>query len=551
MINFAKKYYYIIIPVGLTLLMMLGCPLYYDTVDDVYMQEIALSFATNTHSEQLIFLNVFYGYLLKFLYGILPTVNWFCVLYLVIANIAYIPLFKITQKYGCQIFSVGILAGIMAFMLVRISFTALSFLCGASAIMWILDNVEKLSVESIKHFAFALLLCILGFGMRAGSTFICLLLLFVPVYFFFVLKKRTGIGVIAAMLVILICSNYGVKMINTEYKNHIPEEMYFTQFAEYRASASDKGNISYDKNSETFEEVGLSSNDIDIYRKFLYADKDVFDKEALKTIVNTRSFNDMYDLNFVGIIISMIKKPFVLWYILAAVLAFVLMKKNRAEILSLSVFVLGAIGYLFFRRRGADHVLNQIATCGIIVLNYLAMMYYDKEYGIKDILKDKKHIFMSVIAVGLVAMNICLAWGYHLFAGTSYTKIGAPVVEYVNSTEDEIVYVSDAATRTNFINRRLTFNADECKHERVYNILGDWFVYSYYWYDMLDELGLSEYSDCTHKALLDERVRFIAANTKNMDIIITFLYENYGIETSYEVEKEFDDSSLVIYKFNR
>lgn len=551
MISFAKKYYYIIIPIGLTLLMMLGCPLYYDTVDDVYMQEIALSFATNSHSEHLIFLNVFYGYTLKFLYEIFPAVNWFCALYLVVANIAYIPLFKLTQKYGFQIFSVGILSGLMAFLLVRISFTALSFICVASAIMWVLDNVPKLNVKSIKHILFALVLCILGFGMRSGNTFICILLLFIPVYFFAIIKKQNSCGVIAVILAVLVCSNYGVKFINTSYKSTIPEETYFVKFNDYRAKASDNGNISYDDNQEVFREAGISENDIEIYKKFLYADRNVFKEEALKTFIETRDFDDSYDTNFGGIIIEMVKKPFVLWYILAAVCGFALMKKNRKEIFALSVFVLGAIGYLFFRRRGADHVINQISTCGIIVINYLAMQCYDGKFSVRDFMRDKKHILMSLVAVGLVGMNVCLAWGYHLFIGTSYTKTGAPVIQYINGTDEDFVYVSDAATRTNFINRKLTFNADECKHERVYNILGDWFVYSYYWYDILEETGLSQYSDSTYKALLDERVRFIASNTKNMDKIITFLNEHYGIEASYEVEKEFDNSSLVIYKFNK
>ncbi len=551
MTSFLKKYYYIIIPVGLTLLMMLGCPLYYDTVDDVYMQEMALSFATNAHSEQLIFLNVFYGYVLKFLYGILPAINWYCALYLVVANIAYIPLFKLTQRYGCQIFSVGILSGLMAFLLVRISFTALSFICVVSAIMWVLDNVPKLSVTNIKHIAFAFVLCILGFGMRSGNTFICIFLLFAPVYFFAIIKKQNSCGVIAVVLALLVCSNYGVKFVNTSYKSTIPEETYFVNFNEYRAKASDNGNVSYEDNEETFESVGISENDIEIYKKFLYADKKVFNEEALRTFIQTRDFDDSYDTDFVGIIINMVKKPFVLWYILAAVCGLALMKKNRKEIFTISIFVLGAIGYLFFRRRGADHVINQISTSGIIVINYLAMQYFDGRFSIRDLCKDKKHIMMTLVAVGLVGMNICLAWGYHLFIGTSYTKAGEPVLQYINDTDEELVYVSDAATRTNFINRQLTFNVDECKHERVYNILGDWFVYSYYWYDMLDELGLSKYSDSTFEALLDERVRFVASNTKNMDKIVTFFNEHYGVEVNYEVEKKINNSSLAIYRFNK
>lgn len=543
--KFIKDYYYILLPICITVFMMLACKLYFATVDDLYMEEIANSSADGR--ENLVCLSALYGYLFKALYSLFPVVNWFTVCYIVVLNIAMITLYKIVKDNDSPIYGVGVLAAIQAYLMIRITFTALSFICCVSAVMWIMHKVPKLTKKSVLYFVEAFLLFCMGFAMRRGSVFICVILLFVPFCLFAILEHRNKLTVVITLILVCIASNLLIGYINESMKASIHEDTYFNQFHKYRVAVSDQGYVDYENHAEMLNKVGISQNDVFMYSKTMYADKSVFSMEALEVMKDAKDFDDKYTFDILYLSKNMIKMAFIWWYLAAMIVSLILMKKNYKEIIAVSVFVMGAILYLFLRRRGVARVVNQISIAGIIMLLSIAMRELKGKYSFKDL---KKHKLMAAVLICVFGLNVAVAWAYDIITARPMLRNAAPVLEYINENNENI-YVCNAGTRSSFINRELTFSHKAVEHKPVYNINGNWYVYTDYWYSIMEQLGLQQYEDNTFNALLEPNVKYIAskADEKYMDYIVTFLAEHYNINADYKVEKEFDNSSLRVYSF--
>ena len=543
--KFVKNYYYILLPICISVFMMLLCNLYFATVDDLYMEEIANSNANGR--ENLVCLSALYGYLFKALYSLAPNVNWFTVCYVAVLNIAMMTMYKIVKDNDSPIYGVGILAAIQAYLMIRMTFTALSFISCVSAVMWIMHKVTKLTKKSVLYFVEAFLLFCMGFAMRGGSVFTCIMLLFVPFYLFAILEHRNKITVVVTLMLVCIVSHLLIGRINESMKASIPEETYFNQFHKYRSAVSDQGYVDYDNHAEMLNKVGISQNDVFLYAKTMYADKSVFSMEALEVMKDAKDINDKYTLDILYLSKNMVKMAFIWWYLAAMLISLILMQKNYKEIIAVSVFVMGAIFYLFLRRRGVARVVNQISIAGIIMLLSIAMREFKGKYSFKDL---KKYKLMAVGLVCIFGLNIAVAWAYDIITARPMLRNAAPVLDYINEN-NENVYVCNAATRSSFINRELTFSRKAVEHKPIYNINGNWYVYTDYWYFTLEQLGLQQYEDSTFNTLLEPNVKYIASESDErfMDYIVKFLDEHYNIDAYYKVEKEFDNSSLRVYSF--
>ena len=115
---------------------------------------------------------------------------------------------------------------------------------------------------------------------------------------------------------------------------------------------------------QMLNKVGISKNDVFLYAKTMYADKSVFSMEALEVMKDAKDINDQYTLDILYLSKNMVKMAFIWWYLAAMLISIILMKKNYKEIIAVSVFVMGAIFYLFLRRRGVARVVNQISIAG-------------------------------------------------------------------------------------------------------------------------------------------------------------------------------------------
>lgn len=171
--------------------------------------------------------------------------------------------------------------------------------------------------------------------------------------------------------------------IQNKYKNSIPEETYFNQFQTYRSKISDDIQLNYENKKELFDSIGISDNDINLYKNWKYADKQVFSEEHLKTIVDANTANDKYTLNPLEFESGISVKLATLVYVTLAAICMILFRKNRKEILLFSALVLGAILYLHIRRRAPFRVVLPMVVLSVSTLWYIVLQEVKKDLHLR------------------------------------------------------------------------------------------------------------------------------------------------------------------------
>ena len=551
MIKFFKKTYFVFLPLLVTVIAYLIGVIRFGAVDDILMYKMANSFTFNTHSEQLMFINVGIGFILKLLYGILPAVNWFSLLYLALFDTAFAVIFyTLKRNDGSPVFTF-IIAGIEYFLLMRISFTVISFVLAASAILLFIDRVDELKKENIPYIIFSSVLLIFAFAMRNGNTLYCILLIFSSFFIFAVIKQRNSASAIALIILICIVANAGVTAVNRQYTKSVPQDTYFAEFQKYRSAASDNGKLDYKENIDYFKENGITKNDIRVYKQFVYGDKSVFTSEKLKSLNKSRSFKDKYNINPVKIAknVYRLESPllnYIFWFSLFSVILFLIYKKKRFEIAASFLVLALAEFYLFFRRRGVVRVTDPLAAVGLIVMIFV-ICFGSKETDIKLFKIDLKKYSKAIICCAL-CITVLLSGLVTVLNNRRYNDY-SDTVKYVQ-TDSEHIYFAAPLSAGKLYDQRLTILSKEYNDVRVYALEGDWWIYSYYWYSMMDKLSLSKYNDCSINALLDDKVRFISRNKDLPDYLVKYYKEHYNVNVKYEKLSEFD-GGMKIYKFTK
>ena len=551
-ISFFKKSYFILIPPIITVIMLIVGMVHYSSVDDMYMLYISESLKTNSHSEHLQFISVIIGYVLKFLYTIIPQLNWFCILELIAVNLAFITVLKIYEKYEANAIWIFAVSAVFIFTLNNLTYTGISFLCVAAGVLWAYDNIETLSKDSIKHFIYAALLMIIGFMFRNGSALYCVIMIFVPVAFICFIRKNRKASVLIVITLLIVLSSAGLTVIEKTYNKINPEPQLYYDFMEYRGAAYDTGRIDYEEKREQLEEVGISKTDLGIFNYSMYGDANVYTPQSVKAIAECKSFSDNYTVNPVEIVKTLITSTslysnFVYIFAAFAVFELIVLKNKRLEILAVSVFEAAAVGYLFFRRRGLARVYNPIVICGIFALLYILVKEKDNFKTVfESLIKSNKIrnalcVLLSLCILGFVSVN--LYKNYTALVDT--TQIKSDIYE-----DKDSVYVAPSWTRNYMHNRNATILRKDFDYIPVLVILGEWYIYSDYWNDYFEQNGITDFSQTPFLYLLEDNVKFITDYDDQPRLIVDFLKENYSLDVEYETLQSYCDGKYTVYDFN-
>ncbi|MCC8073658.1 MAG: hypothetical protein LIO62_05985 [Clostridiales bacterium] len=519
------------------------------------MYEIANSFATNEHSEFLVFIHVGYGYILRFLYTLLPSINWYSIMYLVAFNICFITLFKIVADYESPIYAIGLVAFCQGFLYINLTFTILAFLCVATGILWTIHKVKKVDKNSIGNLLYSFFLILMGFGFRRGySILIVLLLLFVPLYFFSIIRKRNS--VISVLVVFcMIPASFGILTAtqNLYVSNVITEESYFTQFNEYRSAVTDSGQNDYEEHAEEYAALGLTENDIYLASRFMYADKNVFSAENIEGIVEARDIGDSYNLNVLSVAKQMVTNKYVFAFACFALLMFIICKGQRFEIFSIAFTAMVALLYLFVCQRPRGQVLYPIIVCTVLMLLYSAMIKFKGKALIKDWKKEKLNKLMCVVFSLALVFNVGLSYkDFNTNGNSSRDSNFESIYEYIeNNTEYLYLYCHGFLHDAQMPSKKISLLTSEKSTLPLYYISGDWIIYTPYWYDMLEQIGLEDYYECPFKAVLEENAVVVSKLEleEEMDAICTFLNEHYDMNVTYELIDVTNNDNVGIYRF--
>lgn len=526
--EFLKRFYFILIPVGITAISFLFSFPYYDIGrDDIVLSGMVNSAQTNAHSEFLVFISIYMGYFLRFLALKFPTLNVYEIVLVVAFTLAFVVFFFNTRKYENKILSITILSVLQIVMTFGITFTIVAFLCTAAGVLLVLENVERFNKKAILYFLLAFLLIFVGLGYRRGSLATCVFLLFVPTLFFAFLKKRNSLAVVLAVVVLFTGTHQFLKTSQNLYNQTMMGEEYMA-FNRYRGIASDGGDLYYEDHQEYFDELGITPTDVRMYRGFRFNDKTMFPLEKVKALAESMSDENKYIFNVWELLSETFEDGWFLGIFLAFGIFCAIIEKDkvkRLEILGDIAVVFGAVLFLHFRKRGIGRVVNPILTIGMLLLLSRFLSTKLAASKAKAWVCVRRSIAVVLLLSGIVTPLIANRIGYfdHLEKDAVNT---AKIINHVRE-DKEHKYVSFVSFSSM---RNLHFTRQEPIAENLISgVYVGWMVYTPYWYDLLEQHGISEYKDCLYLSLVDSRIKMLCNSASTMECLEKAIEETYGI----------------------
>lgn len=557
LVQLYKKYYFCIIPLLIFGLFYFAQDISFSRNDDVFMQNLALSFETNVHSEQLMYMSVILGYALRFLYLLMPAINWFAIAYIVPLLAAYFVIYKVICEYN-DLIKLAIVAITQVYVITNVTFSIIAFLCCAAGMILFLGKVDSLSKKNIIYVLLSALLIFTGFAIRGGQVFLFVFIAFIPLELWCLKSKKNSISTVVVLVLICVITNYSLSFANQKYDSQIPAELYYTQFQENRSRVTDQGSLSYDEHKEYFDNLGISENDVEIAKSFFYGSKEVFSNETMGKIADSKTFGDLYELNPILIIrLFSHSQNNILFLFFTVIVALICLLKNKKEWLFTLLVVgadLSAILYLSVIKRPVERIVVPVLIIGMIMALYLCKDVSLLVLNFKFSEKGKKLLRFAALALIFALVPLvfitCEYYNSNLVTDSSQT-----IEEYLNEQTEGNLYVSfEGHCNYRFSDYNLRVLRKNIHNYRVEkSIIGDTGLYTYYWYDKLSQYGLTQHKDNILGCLLDDNVYYICkgdvTDNDNLDLFVTYFAEHYSTDVGYKAVKTFDNDDLSVFKF--
>jgi hypothetical protein len=256
----------------------------FETSDERTMNLIASGGYTGEPSERLIYIHIFIGYFLKFLYSYLPFLNWYTWFLIITLTISFIS-FQFVVNTCFKSLKIKFLAHIILLcvvfpLFVNICFTkiaAFTFISGLVLIVF--NDTSRLSL------IFGYFLVLLGVAIRSEVFFLLLLFIF-PVYISALFQKKIKRlihpSIVFILGIALSAFHYFQYRNSNEWKFHSD-----INYLRSRITTYDNPNFQYDQVKKALIKANWTKTDYDFVSKF-YFDLGIkkFSPETLKGLVD-------------------------------------------------------------------------------------------------------------------------------------------------------------------------------------------------------------------------------------------------------------------------
>lgn len=278
-----------IINVFFALFVLLFAEIKFETNDDNGMSQIGYGIY-GKYSEFLVFINVFIGIINSFLMTIFPQIPWYTVLMLITLFVSYwvlsYVLLRINSNSIIYIFIMLTFFGYNTYSAIQFTKVASVATVAGIALLYYFIQEEKSKYGCI---IVSTILLILGASYRFEMFCACTALMAGLLwYYLYNMKKskslkksikKIGIALIPFMFCVLVYAG------NIIYCTQNKEIREYVEFNKYRAELTDYGWPEYEKNVDTYSELGITSDDLNMYHSWNFADPDVINTETVKKLV--------------------------------------------------------------------------------------------------------------------------------------------------------------------------------------------------------------------------------------------------------------------------
>lgn len=330
----------------------------YETNDDYFMGAISSGVFGKEYSPYIVFSNIVYGYILKFLGFLCGKLNWYVVVqYIYVCAAITIIFYVISQRvsiYITVVFNMFFWYVCFFEQIRRIQFTRTAGIVSLAGFLLIFCLSEQKHCKS-KILGYAL--CVMGSWIRfecfgVCAVFFCMLGLCLCIEGKKINKAKFyillhDILIVIGVVLLFVVIDKGSYQINSEWKE-------YKKYNQVRADLLDYGVPEWENNRENYEKLGISQNDYEMLRNWYIEDYEKFDYETLVKIVSFRekAHGSVWDclLDFCNRI--SINKLFYIWLLLILFLLFSFNNSN-CKLFSIMniVCICGMYGCLYYMGR--------------------------------------------------------------------------------------------------------------------------------------------------------------------------------------------------------
>jgi len=513
--------------------------------DDPAMMRIASGELLGEPNEHLIFINVIIGHFLKYMYTILPQWNWYVILFYACHFFSMVAVLYVFLRNQFSFYNVLLFLLLFAFVevhfLTNLQFTTTAFVTGISGFL-ILYSTGFMEAKDKWHGIIAGIILLVLSGLIRSQVFNALLLLWVPLILYRAYTDKSYQVVIPAAIAVILFFSAG--HYDDNYYNLQPDWAYYTQYNSLRANLTDYPQFAYNENTEpVYEEVGWSENNVNMFRAWSFADKEVFPLEDLAYIVENIRPNaavvesaesDNTSNGETTTILSLIPQDIIrglLFILIIFLIAFHVVHKQERRLLLFAFFMIAvAMVYLAYQGRLPLRVFYPMfySLC-IISLFYMTnnSNHFLSRHRIIEGLKKAAYVALSLLFIGVI------------FIDGRNSRINMLVQERIDYNLNQLaaqdyIYVTwprPGSLETLIISRYfsisiinpLTIDSYSDVHMAT---LGGWSVHSPHYKETLVNYGISNiYLDTVN----DDTILLVALPFLVENLLPEFMEENYGL----------------------
>ncbi len=512
---------------------LLFCHAHFENNDDFVMMGV-VSGLFGSPDPHMVFINIFLGKFLAFLYSIDRSIPWYVIgqvltIFLSCLLISYVILDNKPsdkRRYIC----LGLFYVFFAYeCYVNIQFTKTGGIAAIAGLALIVRNVTKEKI-SYPQIVFGFVLSVIGSMIRFNSFMIALSAAgaFYLVYLYFRRPKLKRIVIISVILAAAGAFSLGLRLYDTYVYEHTDGWDTYREYNLERAKFLDRPMPAFSENRDLYDSLDISANDIFLFSHWTFDDPDFCTLELMEEVDREKKSPSIS--SYPGILVKKIlpgylKYSFMIGLIMVSLFVFYQEKRNLLLLIPASFAMLFYNIVFITIERYLVRRVDLVIAVSLFVMFCLFLKEREEEEKIKP------SFFVFLVAASL-ALNI----------GTITTDVTGKDREMTDEKQEyrdlydrmyedeEHIYLTQTLSDKAYPIYQLTDSYPEGYYANTY-WLGEWLTRSPIYNEILDEYDLSN----PFRDAVDNEVVYMVSNDFYMSRLLRYVKEHYCPTVEAEV----------------
>lgn len=531
----------------------------YGAIDDYFMAGLLSGIYGNDYNVHLPFVNAVYGYVLLPLYHLFPKISWYYIgelasVFISLTLIVYFIICNVGRKWGAVLGA--ILVAIYAKDLyVVLQFTQCAVVLSAAGMLILIHAFEQFVESDAKKWVclivamIGVLLLWWGSFMR-WDAFLMGTPFFITTVFLWIQDKKIDKRFAIIVLLVAFVGAFGFLQFNQSLYQ-TPEYKQFADFQSFRVLLGDGSFYNEQAVYEDLQEMGASSKDFDLLKKWYFYDNEVFAPEKVKIIeemIQKYTIKPSYLIFPIMLLLGLREIAFSPIFVVWIFFALVVMLSNRQKTIylwvSLVIFLV-ALGCLLSINRPVYRVQLGLIFYATVMMSVFwknlpgmpAKLLYSIFFvilGIGGLLYyDSRNVFRSPNNGKIIEMEKVLS-------GKGFEQLS----KYMDSKPDSVLFVMPMSSYMDFSEHRLPpyLNERMGSWQRIVP-LGYWTPY----YPDVEKAFRKRGMRNPMKDVVKDNVFFIS-DIKFGISLVDFLQEHHFDSVRVDTVERFADISVLKYR---